>query len=127
MYLALQHGIPAANFPLVEEDFASLSLPKPLLPSVRKCFGLTSQPVRLSQIRRERRPGSTYALLSQCAYELRNAGNMYRANHVPYVNSASMSLRKYRLLSFSECSCIIDEPAIRPPGRQLRRGTIGAF
>jgi regulator of PEP synthase PpsR (kinase-PPPase family) len=94
MYLALQHGILAANFPLVEEDFVRLSLPKPLLPFVDKCFGLTSLPVRLSQIRQERRPGSDYASLGQCTYELRNAEDMYRVNRVPYVNSASMSVEE---------------------------------
>ncbi|MFK0004777.1 pyruvate, water dikinase regulatory protein [Paenarthrobacter sp. NPDC090520] len=94
MYLALQHGILAANFPLVEEDFETLSLPRPLLPFATKCFGLTSQPVRLSQIRQERRPGSNYASLPQCTFELRNAEDMYRANNIPYVNSASMSVEE---------------------------------
>jgi regulator of PEP synthase PpsR (kinase-PPPase family) len=94
MYLALQHGILAANFPLVEEDFDSMTLPKPLLPFPNKCFGLTSQPVRLSQIRQERRPGSTYASMAQCAFELRNAEDMYRANNIPYVNSATMSVEE---------------------------------
>jgi regulator of PEP synthase PpsR (kinase-PPPase family) len=94
MYLALQHGILAANFPLVEEDFDTMALPKPLRPFSRKCFGLTSQPVRLSQIRQERRPNSGYASLAQCTYELRNAEDMYRANNIPYVNSASMSVEE---------------------------------
>ncbi|MEV7662070.1 pyruvate, water dikinase regulatory protein [Paenarthrobacter sp. NPDC089316] len=94
MYLALQHGILAANFPLVDEDFDNLALPKPLLPFAGKCFGLTSQPVRLSQIRQERRPGSNYASLHQCTFELRNAEDMYRANDIPYVNSASMSVEE---------------------------------
>lgn len=94
MYLALQHGILAANFPLIEEDFANRSLPEPLRPFVRKCFGLTSLPVRLSQIRQERRPDSTYASLAQCSWELRNAEEMYRSNQVPYVNSASMSVEE---------------------------------
>lgn len=94
MYLALQHGILAANFPLVEEDFESLSLPKPLLPFAHKCFGLTSLPVRLSQIRQERRPGSNYASLNQCSFELRNAEDMYRVNAIPFVNSASMSVEE---------------------------------
>lgn len=94
MYLALQHGILAANFPLVEEDFDNMSLPAPLLPFASKCFGLTSQPVRLSQIRQERRPGSSYASLNQCTFELRNAEDMYRANNIPYVNSASMSVEE---------------------------------
>ncbi|QQQ60702.1 pyruvate, water dikinase regulatory protein [Paenarthrobacter ureafaciens] len=94
MYLALQHGILAANFPLVEEDFDTMSLPKPLLAFADKCFGLTSQPVRLSQIRQERRPGSNYASLQQCSFELRNAEDMYRANNIPYVNSATMSVEE---------------------------------
>ncbi|WP_284980465.1 pyruvate, water dikinase regulatory protein [Arthrobacter sp. fls2-241-R2A-200] len=94
MYLALQHGILAANFPLVEEDFDTMTLPKPLLPFASKCFGLTSQPVRLSQIRQERRPGSNYASLNQCTFELRNAEDMYRTNNIPYVNSASMSVEE---------------------------------
>lgn len=94
MYLALQHGILAANFPLIDEDFASRSLPEPLRPFVRKCFGLTSLPVRLSQIRQERRPDSTYASLAQCSWELRNAEDMYAVNGIPYVNSASMSVEE---------------------------------
>jgi hypothetical protein len=94
MYLALQHGILAANFPLVEEDFDTMALPKPLRPFSNKCFGLTSQPLRLSQIRQERRPNSGYASLAQCTYELRNAEGMYRANKIPYLNSASMSVEE---------------------------------
>ncbi|WP_423185034.1 pyruvate, water dikinase regulatory protein [Arthrobacter sp. NyZ413] len=94
MYLALQHGVLAANFPLIEEDFTTLALPTPLRPFASKCFGLTSQPVRLSQIRQERRPDSSYASLAQCAYELRNAEDMYRANNIPYVNSATMSVEE---------------------------------
>jgi regulator of PEP synthase PpsR (kinase-PPPase family) len=94
MYLALQHGILAANFPLIEEDFTSRSLPAPLRPFVSKCFGLTSLPVRLSQIRQERRPESTYASLAQCSWELRNAEEMYQSNQIPYVNSASMSVEE---------------------------------
>ena len=94
MYLALQHGILAANFPLIDEDFTSRALPDPLRPFVRKCFGLTSLPVRLSQIRQERRPDSTYASLSQCSWELRNAEDLYAINRIPYVNSASMSVEE---------------------------------
>jgi len=94
MYLALQHGILAANFPLIEEDFARGGLPEPLRPFIGKCFGLISLPARLSQVRQERRPGTTYASLAQCSWELRNAEEMYRLNQVPYVNSASMSVEE---------------------------------
>jgi [pyruvate, water dikinase]-phosphate phosphotransferase / [pyruvate, water dikinase] kinase len=94
MYLALQHGIFAANFPLVEEDFGSEQLPEPLIPFVGKCFGLTSTPLRLSQIRTGRRPASPYASLRQCEFELRNAEGLYLAHGIPHVSSANMSVEE---------------------------------
>ncbi len=94
MYLALQHGIFAANFPLIEEDFERDGLPVPLRPFAQKCFGLTSTPQRLSQIRTERRRGSSYASLQQCGYELRSAELLYLAHGIPYLNSASVSVEE---------------------------------
>src|SRR5919205_3572692 len=58
MYLALQHGVFVANYPLVEEDFASADLPGPVRTLHDRCFGLTTTPARLSQVRHERRPNS---------------------------------------------------------------------
>ncbi|MEX5257461.1 pyruvate, water dikinase regulatory protein [Kocuria arenosa] len=94
MYLALQHGIRVANFPLVDEDFEHRSLPAPIASHSKKCFGLTSQPLRLSQVRQERRPGTVYSSLAQCSWELRNAEEMYALNGIPHVNSASMSVEE---------------------------------
>jgi [pyruvate, water dikinase]-phosphate phosphotransferase / [pyruvate, water dikinase] kinase len=94
MYLALQHGIRTANFPLVDEDFEQRSLPAPIAPNLDKCFGLVSQPLRLSQVRQERRPGTVYSSLPQCTWELRNAQEMYTLNGVPYLNSAHMSVEE---------------------------------
>lgn len=94
MYLALQHGIRVANFPLVDEDFERRALPAPVAPHTGKCFGLTSQPLRLSQVRQERRPSTAYSSLAQCSWELRNAEEMYALNGIPYVNSASMSVEE---------------------------------
>lgn len=94
MYLALQHGIFAANFPLVEEDFERDGLPVPLRPFAEKCFGLTSTPQRLSQIRTERRRGSSYASLRQCGFELRSAELLYLTHGIPYLNSASVSVEE---------------------------------
>ncbi|MUN64208.1 pyruvate, phosphate dikinase/phosphoenolpyruvate synthase regulator [Kocuria sediminis] len=94
MYLALQHGIRAANFPLVDEDFEQHCLPAPVAPYAGKCFGLTSSPMRLSQVRQERRPATVYASLAQCSYELRNAEEMYVLNGIPHVSSASMSVEE---------------------------------
>lgn len=94
MYLALQHGIFAANFPLVDEDFEKEGLPKPLRPFVSKCFGLSSNPLRLSQIRTERRRGSPYASLRQCGFELRSAERLYVEHGIPYLNSATVSVEE---------------------------------
>jgi len=94
MYLALQHGIFAANFPLVDEDFEREGLPKPLQPFVSKCFGLTTNPLRLSQIRTERRRGSPYASLRQCGFELRSAERLYESYRIPYLNSATVSVEE---------------------------------
>jgi [pyruvate, water dikinase]-phosphate phosphotransferase / [pyruvate, water dikinase] kinase len=94
MYLALQHGLKVANYPLVEEDFDRGGLPRPIRGMVDRCFGLLSTPARLSQVRGERRPGSTYASMAQCSYELRRAEALYRAHGIPSINSASMSVEE---------------------------------
>jgi regulator of PEP synthase PpsR (kinase-PPPase family) len=94
MYLALQHGIFAANFPLVDEDFEREGLPKSLRPFVSKCFGLTTNPLRLSQVRTERRRGSPYASLRQCGFEIRSAERLYELHGIPYINSASVSVEE---------------------------------
>jgi hypothetical protein len=94
MYLALQHGIFVANYPLVDEDFASAELPRPVQALRERCFGLTTTPARLSQVRHERRPNSRYASLEQCSYELRQAEAMYRNHRLPVINSSTKSVEE---------------------------------
>ncbi|MCA1780758.1 MAG: pyruvate, water dikinase regulatory protein [Dermatophilaceae bacterium] len=94
LYLALQHGIRVANYPLVEEDFLSADLPNPIRAYPERCFGLLSTPARLSQVREERRPGSRYSSLHQVSYELRRAEEMYRSHRIPSLNSAAMSVEE---------------------------------
>jgi [pyruvate, water dikinase]-phosphate phosphotransferase / [pyruvate, water dikinase] kinase len=94
MYLALQHGIFVANYPLVDEDFASAELPGPVRGSRDRCFGLTTTAARLSQVRNERRPNSRYASLEQCTYELRQAEAMYRNHRLPVINSSTKSVEE---------------------------------
>jgi regulator of PEP synthase PpsR (kinase-PPPase family) len=94
MYLALQHGIFVANYPLVEEDFSSAELPSPVRGLRDRCFGMTTTPARLSQVRHERRPNSRYASLEQCTYELRQAEAMYRNHRLPVINSSTKSVEE---------------------------------
>ncbi|AKU19169.1 pyruvate, water dikinase regulatory protein [Luteipulveratus mongoliensis] len=98
MYLALQHGLKVANYPLVEEDFESHQLPAPIRAYPSKCFGITSTAARLSQVRGERRPGSRYASMAQVTYELRRAETLYAMHRIPYVSSASMSVEEMAAL-----------------------------
>jgi len=94
MYLALQHGIFVANYPLVEEDFEIAELPRPVRELRDRCFGMTTTPARLSQIRNARRPNSRYASLEQCSYELRQAEAMYRNHRLPVINSSAKSVEE---------------------------------
>ena len=94
MYLALQHGLFVANYPLVEEDFASADLPRPVKGLRDRCFGITTTPARLSQVRNERRPNSRYASLEQCSYELRRAEALYRSHRLPMINSSAKSVEE---------------------------------
>lgn len=94
MYLAMQYGLLVANYPLTDDDFPTDGLPRAVAPYADRCFGLTTTPLRLSQVRHERRPNSRYASLAQCTLEIRRAEDLYRRNHVPYVNSSTKSVEE---------------------------------
>ena len=94
MYLALQHGVFVANYPLLEEDFDSHELPRPIRHLRDRCFGITTTAARLSQVRHERRPNSRYASLEQCTYELRRAEMLYRIHKIPSINSSAKSVEE---------------------------------
>ncbi|MFJ6653289.1 pyruvate, water dikinase regulatory protein [Microbacterium sp. NPDC091313] len=94
MYLALQYGLRVANYPLTDDDFPTDGLPRAVAPYTHRCFGLTTTPLRLSQVRHERRPDSRYASLAQCTLELRRAEDLYRRNRVPFLNSATKSVEE---------------------------------
>ncbi|KRE63613.1 pyruvate, phosphate dikinase/phosphoenolpyruvate synthase regulator [Nostocoides sp. Soil756] len=94
LYLALQHGVKVANYPLVDEDLRATELPEPVRPFLDRCVALTSTPARLSQVRSERRPGSPYASLPQCTWELKRAEELYRAHRLPVIDSSGMSVEE---------------------------------
>ncbi|WP_035051466.1 posphoenolpyruvate synthetase regulatory kinase/phosphorylase PpsR [Andreprevotia chitinilytica] len=94
LYLALQYGIKAANYPLTPEDFGNHTLPKLLLPYRTKLFGLTIDPVRLSQIREERKPNSRYAAIDNCQFEIGEAEALMRHVGVPYLSSTTRSIEE---------------------------------
>ena len=94
LYMALQYGIFAANYPLTEDDMNELRLPERLKPYHAKLFGLTIKPERLQRIRSERRPNSRYASLHQCQFEVRQVEAMYRTHGIPILDSTTMSVEE---------------------------------
>lgn len=102
LYMALQHGLYCANYPLTEDDMENRRLPAHLLDYRAKLFGLILDADRLQQIREERRPGSRYASLQQCLYELNEAEQLYRRFAVPFVNSTAMSIEEIATLVMHE-------------------------
>jgi regulator of PEP synthase PpsR (kinase-PPPase family) len=94
LYLAMQHGIKAANYPLIPEDFERARLPGSLAPHIGKCFGLTIDPERLAHIRNERKPDSQYASLANCRYEVREAEAMMRRHGVNWLSSTHKSIEE---------------------------------
>jgi regulator of PEP synthase PpsR (kinase-PPPase family) len=94
LYLALQFGIFAANYPLVAEDFSSNTLPPALRHLQNKIFGLTIQPERLQQIRSERSPNSRYASLENCRFEIEQAESLLRQSGVSCLDVTSMSVEE---------------------------------
>jgi regulator of PEP synthase PpsR (kinase-PPPase family) len=94
LYMALQYGIFAANYPLTDDDLEQRSLPTLLQPFKSKLYGLTIRPERLQQIRHERRPDSRYASAAQVQYELREAQALYERHQVPCIDTTECSIEE---------------------------------
>jgi hypothetical protein len=94
LYLALQFGLRAANFPLTPDDFADRRLPASVLPYRDRLFGLTIDPERLQRIREERRPGSKYAAPENCRYEVRECEHLFEREGIPVVDTTAKSIEE---------------------------------
>ncbi|WP_022798387.1 pyruvate, water dikinase regulatory protein [Thermus islandicus] len=94
LFLALHYQVRAANYPLAEDDFLRSELPKPIQPFRAKLFGLTIDPFRLHQIRTARKPGSRYASLEQCRYEVARAEALFKAHGIPYLDTTHASVEE---------------------------------
>jgi hypothetical protein len=94
LYLAMQFGIRAANYPLIPEDFERKKLPEVLYRHREKLYGLTIAPERLHQIRSERRPESKYASLANCRYEIEEAQKLMQLEGVRWMDSTTKSIEE---------------------------------
>jgi regulator of PEP synthase PpsR (kinase-PPPase family) len=94
LYLAMQYGLKASNYPLIPEDFERHQLPPALAPHRKKIFGLTIAPERLSEIRHERRPNSKYASLANCREEVASAEAMMRREGIRWLSTTTKSIEE---------------------------------
>jgi hypothetical protein len=94
LYLALNYGIHAANYPMTEEELGQARLPEPLRPYVSRLCGLTIDPYRLHQIRQERRPDSRYAAIDSCRREVKLAEGLFQRYRIPSVDTSAASVEE---------------------------------
>lgn len=94
LYMALQYGVFAANYPLTDDELGARALPRALEAHRRKLHGLTIQPERLRQIREERRPQSPYASAPQVQYEVRAAEALFTRYGIPVLDTTDSSIEE---------------------------------
>ena len=94
LYLALQYGVYAANFPLTDEELDKGTLPEILVGQKERLFGLTIAPTRLQQIRKERRALGKYSSAQQVRYELREAQKLFKKYNIPHVDTTEFSIEE---------------------------------
>jgi len=94
LYMALQYGIFAANYPLTDDDLENGRLPARLDPHRRKLYALTIKAERLQQIRNERRPESRYSSRQQVQYEIRAADALFARYGIPCLDTTECSIEE---------------------------------
>ncbi len=94
LYMAMQYGIRAANYPLTEEDMECLQLPRSLREHRDKLFGLTIDVDRLAAIRHERKPNSRYSSYSQCEFEVREVEGLFARENINFINTTHFSVEE---------------------------------
>ena len=102
LYLALQYGIKAANYPFTDEDMEELCLPSFLKPHKKKLFGLTIDAQRLMDIRDNRMSNSKYASARQCRMEVREVEKLYKKEKIPFLNTTRFSVEEITAKILSE-------------------------
>ncbi|MBT9568891.1 MAG: kinase/pyrophosphorylase [Thiobacillus sp.] len=94
LYLALQYGLRAANYPLTPEDLARPDLPEVLRPHLARLRALTLSAERLAAIRQARYPDSRYASVEQCRVEVAAAERLFRHHGLAVIDTTRMSIEE---------------------------------
>lgn len=106
LYLAMQYGVRAANYPLIPEDFGAKQLPAQVRPLKSRLYGLTIRPQRLQRIRNERRPNSKYSTLENCEFEVREAEALMRREGIPFLDATTKSVEELATTILQEAKLV---------------------
>ncbi|TRX56922.1 pyruvate, water dikinase regulatory protein [Thalassomonas sp. M1454] len=102
LYLALQYGVKAANYPFTDDDMDELALPDFLKKHKKKIFGLSIAPDRLHEIRDGRMANSKYSSARQCRMEIREVEKLYKKEKIPFLNTTKLSVEEISAKILSE-------------------------
>lgn len=94
LYMAMQFGILAANYPFVDDDLRNPYLPEWATKYRKKLFGLVISPQRLHEIRTVRRPNSNYSSFKQCEYEVEKMNQIFKRENIPTLDTTSRSIEE---------------------------------
>jgi regulator of PEP synthase PpsR (kinase-PPPase family) len=94
LYLAMQYGVYAANYPLADDELETCQLPRDLMLFRNKLFGLTIATDRLRQIRKERRPLGQYSSAQQVRFEVRAAESIFKKYAIASVDTTEFSIEE---------------------------------
>jgi hypothetical protein len=94
LYLSMQFGVKAANYPFIQEDMDNLKLPEVLKRNKHKLFGLTIDAARLHEIRESRLENSRYASLRQCRMEVKEVEMLFKKEKIPYIDTTHQSVEE---------------------------------
>lgn len=104
LYMALQYGIKAANYPLIEQDLTTDELPSVLKEYKNKIFGLTINPDNLQKIRENRRSNSLYSSHKQCQKEVKYAKDIFYKNNIPFIDTTQSSIEEISAIIINKLS-----------------------
>ncbi|CDS51657.1 FIG137360: hypothetical protein [Polaromonas sp. CG9_12] len=94
LYLAIQYGLKASNYPLIPGDFERPKLPPALVAHRKNIYGLTIAPDRLSEICNERQHNPRYASLDNCRMEVSEAEGMMRREGIRWLSTTTQSIEE---------------------------------
>lgn len=94
LYLAMQYGIKAANYPITEEDLDGYQLPPLIRSYKKKLFGLTIDVEHLVSIRSSRRANSKYSSHKQCEIEVAEVEELFRRERLSCIDTTHLSIEE---------------------------------